>query len=238
VAEQELGRALSEQVFEIRYRPNARILDYRGAWAELISEAVALPHWRIIENRVDIFDEEEKHRCFIGFRNAGFITRDAPTANYFADLSLKFFRKVLSLEGFVKPVFAERIGVRGKFLTPHSVNFEELLRRYSDRYLRLTDRAVQKLGAKIVDIGGNLNYADQHGNFNTVSGPMNDDQITRFFPWKDKEEIPKVGLYFDIDYWTKPSKELSEAEVLRTISAFAKEVWNKNTIIQELITGE
>ena len=36
----------NEFLLEIRYKPNARILDHRGDWAERISEHMRLPRWR------------------------------------------------------------------------------------------------------------------------------------------------------------------------------------------------
>ena len=101
----------------------------------------------------------------------------------------------------------------------------------------MTDHAAHEIKGKLVDIGGNLNFADEHGNFNTMSGPMNDEQISKFFPWREKEDVPKIGLYYDIDYWIRPSKELSDAELLRTISTFAKEVWSKLEGIRRVILG-
>jgi hypothetical protein len=232
----ENDKSINEYVFEIRYKPNARILDHRGTWAELISAHMSLPEWRIAENRVDIFDKENKNHCFVGFKNSGFVTRDSPTANYFPDQVVKFFRFVLSLEGFGKTLSVERIGVRARFLTPYSGPFVELVEHYTNRYLKLTEAAQVALAAKLVDIGGNLNFVDSHGNFNTVTGPMARDQISQFFEWK--ENLPSVGLYFDVDYWLKPKKPLSESEILKHIGSFSKESWERHERICKVVMGE
>ncbi|MBU6435704.1 MAG: hypothetical protein KJS98_20545, partial [Nitrospirae bacterium] len=76
----------------------------------------------------------------------------------------------------------------------------------------------------------------KHGNFNTVSGPMIEDQMRQFFDWKD--ELPEVGFYYDIDYWLKPKKEQSESEILRTIGSFCKEGWERHNRLKHLIMGE
>lgn len=235
MADKDRGKSSNECVLEIRYKPNARILDFRGSWAEIISSHMGFPEWRIVENRADIVSKDGKSRCFVGFRNSGFVTRDSPTANYFPDQASKFFRFLLSLDGFANPLLVERIGVRAKFITPHFGNFEDLLQRYTTRYLRLTESAEKALGAKLVDIGGNLNFADKHGNFNTVSGPMIQEQSSQYFDWAD--DLPLVGLYYDIDYWLKPNKELTDAEVLKTISSFSKESWERHIQIQQIILG-
>jgi len=234
--ERDKGQPANEHIFEIRYKPNPKILDYRGTWAELISKHMGLPDWRILENRVDVFDKETKNRCFVGFRNSGCTTRDAPTANYFPDQAVKFFRYVLSLDGFGKAPFVERIGVRIRFLTPHTSTFDDLLNRYANRYLKMTEAAEKAIRAKLIDIGGPLNFVDKHGNFNTSSGPMIDEQSSELFPWK--ENLPKVGLYYDIDYWQKPMQEVSDVEILKIISTFAKEAWERHERVKQLIMGE
>jgi hypothetical protein len=59
--------SLSETVLEIRYRPNARVLDHRGAWAEIISAHMSLPQWNIVENRVDIHSKDKSQHVFVSF---------------------------------------------------------------------------------------------------------------------------------------------------------------------------
>jgi hypothetical protein len=49
---------LNEHVLEVRYKPNPKVLDYRGTWAESISDHMKLPEWRIVENRIDIYDKK------------------------------------------------------------------------------------------------------------------------------------------------------------------------------------
>jgi len=62
---------VNEHVLEIRYKPNPKILDLRGTWAEQISLHMDLPHWRIVANRIDAFTEGESIHAFVGFRNGG-----------------------------------------------------------------------------------------------------------------------------------------------------------------------
>ena len=81
---------INEYTLEIRYRPNPKILDFRGSWAEAISAHMKLPEWSILENRVDIYDDKTKERAFVGFRNAGYVAQDTPTRNYFADKTSRY----------------------------------------------------------------------------------------------------------------------------------------------------
>lgn len=227
---------LNEHIFEIRYKPNPKVLDFRGSWAEAISDHMKLPEWRILENRIDIYDEKNEERAFLGFRNAGFVTHNTPTKNYFPEKTTKFFRYVLNLDGFERNPFVERIGVRSKFCAKYGGSFEELREKYTSNYLSLTDKAKKIIDAKLLDIGGPINFADRHGNFNTLSGPMIHEQLTQYFG--KPEGLPNIGLYFDIDYWLKPNKEMEGKEILRHIEEFANSAWNKFESISGLILGE
>jgi hypothetical protein len=227
---------INDHTFEIRYKPNPKVLDFRGSWAEAISDHMKLSDWGILENRIDIYDEKSGERAFVGFKNAGFVARNTPTENYFSDKATKFFRYVLSLDGFGKSLFVERIGVRSRFCKKYEGTFEELREKYTIKYLSLTETAKKIIDAKLLDIGGPLNFVDKHGNFNTMSGPMVHEQLSNFFG--EAEELPKVGLYFDIDYWLKSNKEMEGGEILRQIEKFAISAWNKFEKISELIMGE
>ena len=50
-----------------------------------------------------------------------------------------------------------------------------------------------------------------------------------------KGNYPEVGLYFDIDYWTRPNQDVRGEEVLRLVKAFAAEWWNRHERIRKLI---
>lgn len=227
---------INEQILEIRYKPNPKVLDYRGSWAEAISDHMKLPEWRILENRIDIFNESNRDRVFVGFKNAGFVTHNAPTKNYFSDKAVKVFRFLFTLTGFDKTPFIERIGVRSKFCKEYEGTFDELREKYVSNYLCLTDKAKKIMDAKLMDIGGQLNFADRYGNFNTMSGPMISAQMAQYF--EATEEFSKVGLFFDIDYWLKPEKTMDSQEILKTIEQFANSGWDKYESATKVIWGE
>ncbi len=227
---------LNVYLVEIRYKPNSKVLDFRGTWAEKISNLMNLPEWRIVENRIDIFDHQAKNRAFVGFKNAGFISQDVPTSNYFPEKATKFIKFILELDGFDSPIFTHRIGVRLKTYTPSDKSFEELRDRYLTRYLTITENAKEIMNGKLIDIGCPLNFADKYGNFNTMSGPMPSEQARQFL--ERSGEIPEKGLYFDIDYWIKPEKKVNNQVILKHISTFAKETWNKQEKLHDLILSD
>lgn len=233
-----MKKEINEHIFEVRYKANPKILDKRGEWAELISEHMKFPHWNIVENRVDIYDKVNINHVFVGFHNSGFITIDSPTKNYFYDQAIKFYSFISQLEGFGKQIFVERIGIRSKFCSSFEHGFEELKNRYAQRYLVLTKEAEKAINAKLIDIGGPLNFADQLGNFNTMSGPMEKKQTVLFFTNRKEEELPDVGLFYDIDYWLKPGKAMNSNEINNNIKNFSIAAWERYERIKDLLFKE
>ena len=227
---------MNEQILEIRYKPNPKILDYRGSWAEAISYHMNLPEWRILENRIDVFDKEDGDHAFVGFSNAGFVAHNTPTKNYFSDKTLKFFKYLFTLTGFEKTPNIVRIGVLSKYYTEFNGDFNALKDKYTSNYLTLTDKAKKMFNAQLIDIGVPLNFVDKFGNFNTMSGPMTEEQIHQFIQYA--ENPPPVGLYFQIDYWIKPNRQVNENEILKNIQQFTNSSWDRFEAINKLILGE
>lgn len=229
-------KKINEFILEVRYKPNARILDRRGDWAERISEHMNLPRWRIVENRVDVFDDTGRNRAFVGYRNSGFNSHDVPTANYFPDQSLKLFRFLLKLDGFGSPFQVERIGVRLKAYQSFAGEFSDLVSRFGERYISLTEAARKILSGKLIDIGAPLNFADSAGNCNTNGGPMEQEQAAHFMN-REPGDVPERGLYVDIDYWIMPNEQMSGDRVLERIQVFSKSAWEKQEAITRLVLG-
>jgi hypothetical protein len=227
----------NEHVLEIRYRPNPRILDLRGGWADKISTEMGLKHWRIVENRVDVFADEQTEHAFVGFRNAGFTASDTPTRNFFPDKASKLLRFLFTLDAFGDELHVERLGIRSRFCTPFSGNFETLVELFASRYVTLTPaaRAAIGAGARLIDIGAPLNFADRLGNFNTVCGPMIKKQLGEFF--RKDEGFPEVGLYYDIDYFSKPERMMAGRDMLATINGCALAAWDRHERVKALILG-
>ena len=226
---------ISESIFEVRFKPNARILDHRGDWGQRISDHMGLPEWKIDGNRLDVFERDLSNQAFLGFRNAGFTSKNSPSKNHFYDRAIKLFTFITQLDGFEKQPLIERLGIRQRFCTSVDVSFEDLRSRYLAKYLGLTEDAKKLLQAKLVDIGGNLNFSDALGNFNTSSGPMEQKQIMQFFQGWPHLEIPEVGFYFDIDYWVKPGKKMGASEVTALIRKFTEASWEKNEDMKILL---
>src|SRR6266404_4452269 len=93
----------TETVFEIRYQPNAKLLDHRGEWAEALAGHMSLPKWNILANRFDVFSADMTQHCFVSFRNAGMACLDSPTSNFFSDKAQRFFRQLIKFRDFGDP---------------------------------------------------------------------------------------------------------------------------------------
>ncbi len=163
----------TETVFEIRYRPNAKLLDHRGEWAEALAGHMSLSKWSILNNRFDVFADDKTQHCFVSFRNAGMVCLDSPTANFFSDKAQRFFRQLVKFKDFGDPLHVERIGVRHKLASPFEGTFDELVNRFHTRYVGLSPALIESFAdAHLVDIGAPLNFRDALGHFNTMAGPM------------------------------------------------------------------
>ena len=228
---------LNEHILEIRYKPNPKILDYRGTWAEGISGHMGLKHWNIVQNRVDVYNEDSSLQAFVSFKNAGFVALDTQTRDFFPNKALRFFKYLFSMDGFGKELFVERLGVRSTFVQEFKGEFDELLNKYKTNYLSLTEKASKVIDAELVDIGGPLNFKDKNGNFNTMSGPMKSEQLSGYFG-RSSDKLPDVSLYYDIDSWIRPKKDLTDREILRKIKAFTEASWDRFINIRDVILGE
>jgi hypothetical protein len=229
---------INEHILEFRYKPNPKVLDNRGVWAEVLSEEMELTEWRIVDNRIDVFSPNEDQKVFVSFRNAGFVVNDSPLPDYFPNKAVKVLRCLFKFEGFGNNIAIERIGVRSRFCVPFAGEFKTLTELYESRFLTLTQRAKTKLGegCQLIDIGGPLNFADNAGNFNTMSGPMARAQLIDFF--KRETGFPDVGLFIDIDYWKKPGCQMSENEIVGTVKNLAAAAWTRYEQIRDTVLGE
>lgn len=225
----------NECLFEIRFKPDPKLLDHRGRWAERISEHMKLDKWSISENRIDVFSEDRKSVAFLGFRNAGMVLSNVRSKDYFQNYTRNFLTFVLALESFGNRIFVERLGVRCKFADGFGGTFESLRNRFAMRYVRITDDGQAAIGddAEIVDIGAPINFKDQVGTFNTMCGPMAQSQFPDFFDRKGT--FPSVGLFYDIDYFELSKRNYECEALIARIGEFFSAGWDRHKRIRDLI---
>lgn len=216
---------INEQIVEIRYKPNPKILDYRGTWAEMVSKRMLLPHWNIDTNRIDVYDDDQTVRAFVSFRNFGVVMRNNTSSDYFADQANKLTRFLFDQEAFGSKVQIERIGIRSRFAVEYIGDFKDLVNRYLERYINLSGEAKSIYeGSTIIDIGVPIIFSTQLGKINTNTGPMEEKQLREYFP--DHKDIPSQAIFIDIDYWQAPAKEMEKMEVVQKVKSYSTEIWS------------
>jgi hypothetical protein len=226
----------TEDVLEIRYRPNARILDHRGEWAEALAAHMSLAEWNIIENRIDIFSTDKTQHIFVGFRNAGIICLDSPTANFFSDKAQRFLRRLFDFPDFDDPVLLERLGVRHRAASQFDGTFDELVGRFISRYVGLSQGLTAALAdANLLDVGAPLNFSDVVGKFNTQAGPMLEDQFKTMF--RKRDGLPAVGLFTDIDYFVAPAAPVARNDLVAKGAKLISEARRRTASMQNVVLG-
>ncbi|MDP3024134.1 MAG: hypothetical protein Q8O10_01210 [candidate division Zixibacteria bacterium] len=221
---------ISHHIFEMRFKPNARILDFPGQWTEYLSAEMNLPDWRIDITRMDLYDN--KNQAFLSFKNCGFVSALPDTKNYFEDQASKFLRTIFKLKEF-KSTPVTRLGVRSTFLNPYPGDFKSLFEKYKSKVIKPADETMRALGGELIDIGVPLNFKDGDAYFNTMSGPMTSLQIKRFFPII--ETVPEVGLFFEIDYFKENIGEPEVEQLVLILKTFSQRSWQKMESLSKLV---
>ncbi len=224
---------LNEQVLEIRFKPEARMLDHRGIWAEQLQRQFELSEWLIAENRLDVYAKDNSRRLFIAFRNAGCTIRNGDEAS-FVDLAQRFLRFMLRESPFRSMQF-ERVGVLGRFADAYAGSFEDLLHRYTERVYTIAPAASEAFAAELTDIGGSLNFSTARGEIHSATGPMRKKQLLQYFDFA--KDAPEVGSYFQFDYFVKPAQPVSmnAQQLLDLVAEYIRDNWARYGRLSNLL---
>ncbi len=233
---------ICEFIFEVRYEPSPIILDKRGMWAKELTKKLNLPHWTITDNRIDVYDllgppDNATERCFISFRNAGWTSKTNKNHNTF----LENCSRLINFWFSEKEIFPNneahltRVGVKFKYGDEFRGSFSELLDVYKQKYIRPTDSISDIYNAEITDIGGFLVLNDEDFKIQTMSGPMDIEQIKnkKFFPFI--EEAPKTILYFEIDSSTEPNKFVHFKALETTVKELVQRNWSSHNRLLNIL---
>lgn len=232
---------LSEFIFEIRFKPVPSILDLRGELTNKLSALTNLEHWAISQNRIDVHDHKEDpekamERCFISFKNAGWLIRGNHNHRQFIKnckslINFWFSKDEIFDKGMVKPL---RIGVKFKYGDKYLGSFESLLSLYKNRYLSPSDNIQSIFNASLKDIGGFLALKGDDGmEIQTMSGPMQNDQIKKYFPFV--ENPPETILYFEIDSSMSPTESLHYKRVENLVEDLIENNWASHSKLYKLM---
>ncbi len=227
----------NEYVFEVRCQPNPRVIDLRGKFAGQLSRYMELSEWLIDTNRIDVHSKDEKTRVFVGFRNFGMVLMDNPSHEHFRLQCDKFLRWLFRQTEVGSNLTIERVGVRLRFGVSFGGTFSELRDWIATRYFHIPEAAKVAIGrdAELEDMGLLLNWKDDLGTFNTTLGPMVAKELGNQFTRGEENPPPEVGLYYDIDYFRKPNREMMGIEIVSAINKFVVRASERYQRIHDLI---
>ncbi len=235
---QEVDQVVSEHVLEIRYKPDSKVLDYRGQLASALSNDFKLSEWRITQNRVDVYDKEQSTRVFASFRNAGAVVRNPPDSETFPNLTGKFIQFLAEQKPYRKKFPLLRLGVRSRFGFASSHSFPQLVERYLRRIVDIRPEVIDSIGARLIDVGVPVNFEADLGQINSNTGPMEREQLSSFFGFHLKDRLPDVALYVEFDYWLKTEKDTGVAEIVSIVRDYASSNWRNSEFIRDLVMGD
>lgn len=202
-----------EQILEVRFKPDPKILDKRGDIAATLGDAF-LNKWSITPNSIELKSENEaKVKAFFGFRNMGVSSNYPYPKDDFLNLAKDYIKRGWHLIPFNN---LERIGVSTKLIV-ETDNFTEYLRIFREKFIALNDDQLGQFGGDLVDISIPLNFSEGLNQFNIVLGPIQKEELEVFF--KDQEKtIPDYGLFSHVDYFTTEiSPSIKQKDILTFI---------------------
>jgi hypothetical protein len=201
---------VKEEVFEIRFKPNPKILDFRGMWTELFSQSLDYEHWKIEENKLDIFNKDQTERAFLSYKNCGFTCLESPTENYFLDKGFKFFKLLYEIKEFESPLTVERIGIRHKYIVEDTQGFEHAQKGVVNNFISPSTQAKNIFGENIQDLAFMGEFSNPLYNLTLRLSPVRKEEIEGNIR---KAIIPEAGIMVDMDFFSKPAKQLTFGEI-------------------------
>ncbi|HXF48670.1 MAG TPA: hypothetical protein VNL73_04490 [Verrucomicrobiae bacterium] len=223
---------VSRHILEIRFKPSTKILDYRGAWTEYLSQEMELPQWKIDQNRIDLTNLENNELAFLSYKNCGYVIEHPNSTNLFQDRAAKFLRTIQLIEDFKLPAVT-RLGVRSVFYKMYPDSFEALFRKFKQKLINTESETIAAYGGNIADVGVALNLESTDGKFNTNSGPMNSSQAANYFP---NIELPlNAGYFFEIDFFKENIGNAETDALCSLLKSFAEQSWGKMETLSKTI---
>jgi hypothetical protein len=227
---------INEITVEIRFAPKAEFLDLRGSLAQKLSKELNLSEWRIDPTRVDVFDKIESRRFFISHANAGAILNGVADVEVATNQLNDFMKMALTGIPFHGRAHIRRIGVRTKFANNFHGSFEQLRSLYKERYVTVPQSTIDLFESDLDDIGVSLNFVGKDWNMNTMTGPMDKDQVIMFMQFqKRNKDLPEVVAYFEADKWSEPNAEMPWGKISDQVSNFLHSNWQANKRLCDVV---
>lgn len=194
-------KVIAKYVCEIRFKPNPLILDKRGEITKIYSDSI-FKNWNILNNKIDFFNEGDlSASASLSYKNLVVMTSFPHDTDFFVETTKNFIKKAwdkISVNDIT------RMGVRSFLYVDDDKSFKEYFEGYKKHIPSFAKKSF--INANLVDIGINLNFAEDDKYFNVMSGPMLKEQVISLFQKDDKEGIPETGMYVEVDYFKKSFK--------------------------------
>lgn len=195
---------LKRQVFELRFAPTHAFFDHRSQLLDVLywdkqTKKKNFEHWQLNDNRIDVFDADNKRRFFFTFHNCGFSCENAPTENYVKEQLSKFVKLSFGVLGkYIEEV--RRIGFRDTRIYPVR-DFDALTVLLLKRFVKTDDRIFRELNASFTDLQlFPLIFKQGKNGFQITLGPTKKEQLAGQL-WGADPDLPEQSLFVDVDYY-------------------------------------
>lgn len=222
---------LGRNIFEVRYDPIVSFFDWKGSLTEHLIKEIGFEGFKVAQNRIDLTNpDEQDFLIFVSTHNAGLILENNNDSEI---IKQKIDSFLSALEKFDKfnPKRIARLGVRWSLLLhKRNTTFVQIKETFENHIVQLNKSPYQKFTEDLVDIGLPLNFKGEEYNYNIMHGPMEREQALRqsftnklvYFDnsGEAKKNIPKHGLFFDIDVFKVGLEEINISEIKRLSKQF------------------
>jgi hypothetical protein len=223
---------VAEETMEVRYKPAGSFLNAVGELADFVEQRGLFPHWTIESNVVQFRDGEKQAKnlsAFVSFRNAGYVSLDAPTANFFADKATSFLAQVYENPHFKIPKI-QRVGVRNRCFVKSSHSFEHIDQRLFQVLFR--DDFSSIFEANRVDQSAIFEMTTGDTSIRLFIGPLRSNEAPKHFGFQS-DHFVSAGLIVDID--TFSLTERSPTSAIAFIRKNALVAWDRIFKLQALL---
>jgi hypothetical protein len=216
---------VAEHILEVRTEASGSFLDVRGYVADYVRNEGLFPHWRIEENMIRFFDQEqriEKLGAFIGYRSIGFLAYNPDTRNYFPEKAASFWRHVVKNTHYQIPPL-RRFGSRTKAFLSSEEAFAEICSRIYKTFC--APGAAQLIGTTPSDLQIVLDSPDGEFKTRLIVGPTQENEAKRYFSFPS-DHFARPGVYVDVDCF-KTEDLSSDQQVPGLLKRSMEIIWGR-----------
>lgn len=227
-----INQILSEHIIEIRFKPNANILDKRGEITTALTSNI-FDQWSISDQQILLSSKENtKVQGSFSYKNTSFQTSYPNNTEFFLSHAENFIKS--SWSSFPSNEIA-RIGIRTRYIVPVK-DFKTAFDSYRKTFLGLNDKQIERFGGNLIDLGFPLNFVDGQNFFNVTTGPMEKKQFIQIFKEEDGEDFFADGLFLDVDYFKQEfSPYTKQKDVINFMKAGVKKAETVLSVVTDLI---